>query len=304
MRFGGHQTFPIRDGWLHKGLKNLKEAPERLTDEHAADWLGVGRNMAKSINHWLIATGLAEGRIRRKSHGGPQLEISDLGMLIWQNDRYFLEIGTLWALHVNLVNSPEHAASWTWFFNRFNMARFDRAVCVESLKRYLELEGGRMPSINTLKRDVACLLGSYSNVVPPMQQDPEEVRECPFVELGILSHFRGSGYYQLHQQLKRTPSELLGYAIARSIPDAAEGEGTVAIELAELVRVPGGPARAFALGADALYEFAERAEEELGSRTVRIEGLATQRAIRVLRQPSIEWLRIFYERTEESRHAA
>ena len=45
MRFGGHETFPVRDGWLHKGLKLVAEEPDKLRDEHVADWLGVGRNV-------------------------------------------------------------------------------------------------------------------------------------------------------------------------------------------------------------------------------------------------------------------
>lgn len=57
MKFGGHETFPVREGWLHKGLKLVVEEPEKLVDEHVADWLGVGRNMAKSIRYWLQATG-------------------------------------------------------------------------------------------------------------------------------------------------------------------------------------------------------------------------------------------------------
>ncbi len=51
MRFGGHETFPVREGWLHKGLKLVVEEPEKLIGEHVADWLGVGRNMAKSIRY-------------------------------------------------------------------------------------------------------------------------------------------------------------------------------------------------------------------------------------------------------------
>ena len=30
MRYGGHETFAIREGWLHKGVKLLKEDPRQL----------------------------------------------------------------------------------------------------------------------------------------------------------------------------------------------------------------------------------------------------------------------------------
>ena len=60
MKFSGHETFAIREGWLHKGLKLLIEAPDKLVHEFSADWLGVGKNMSRSIRHWLVVTGLAE----------------------------------------------------------------------------------------------------------------------------------------------------------------------------------------------------------------------------------------------------
>ena len=60
MRFGGHETFAIREGWLARGLELLTTTPELLVDEFSEDHLGVGRNMAKAIRHWLVATGLAE----------------------------------------------------------------------------------------------------------------------------------------------------------------------------------------------------------------------------------------------------
>ena len=51
MRFGGHQTFAIREGWLYKGLRLAIEDPDRLGEPDLADWMGVGKNMAKSIHH-------------------------------------------------------------------------------------------------------------------------------------------------------------------------------------------------------------------------------------------------------------
>ena len=60
MKFSGHETFAIREGWLHKGLKLLIEDPELLYDEYVADFLGVGKNMSRSIRHWLDVTGLAQ----------------------------------------------------------------------------------------------------------------------------------------------------------------------------------------------------------------------------------------------------
>src|SRR5688500_9978746 len=109
MRFGGHETFPIREGWLHKGLRLLVERPHELAGEEAADSLGVGRNMAKSIRHWLQATGLAVVAPRGEVATGIPLAPSSLGRVVYAADPYFLDAGTYWALHVNLVNAASHA---------------------------------------------------------------------------------------------------------------------------------------------------------------------------------------------------
>jgi len=64
MRFGGHQTFYLREGWLYKGLNLLMTKPEMFEEELVFDHLGVGRNMALSIVYWLEATGLAAKKPR------------------------------------------------------------------------------------------------------------------------------------------------------------------------------------------------------------------------------------------------
>ncbi|MFP8874105.1 MAG: DUF4007 family protein, partial [Myxococcota bacterium] len=136
MRFGGHQTFTIRDGWLFKGLRLVMEDPERLGDPDLADWMGVGKNMAKSIHHWLLATGLAE---RDPEHGRQTriLRPTAAGKIIWDRDRYFLLPGTWWAIHLQLVHRPADAFSWHWFFNHFSSDRFERPICAEALRRHL-----------------------------------------------------------------------------------------------------------------------------------------------------------------------
>ena len=159
--FGGHETFVIREGWLHKGLSLLLDDPDTLSGPGAADALGVGQNMAKSIRHWLVVTGLAD----RAGGKRGALHITELGTLIWSQDCYFLASGTWWALHMQLVNQPR-AGAWCWFFNHFGQPRFERAVCIERLNQYLQLHRWRAPSRNTLERDISCLLRCYATTVP------------------------------------------------------------------------------------------------------------------------------------------
>jgi len=58
VRFGGHQSFHLRDQWLHKGLLSVRKCPNILSVkkiENAMHELGVGKNMVYSIRDWLRA---------------------------------------------------------------------------------------------------------------------------------------------------------------------------------------------------------------------------------------------------------
>lgn len=224
---------------------------------------------------------------------------------MWKYDPYFNEIGTWWALHINVVNCSDHALTWTWFFNSFNSDRFDRSVCLEGLRRHLELSKQRMPSHRTLERDISCLLTSYSRVIPCPEDDPEEGNECPFRELGLLSFFRTSGYYQTHQSRKEIPAEIFGYAISRAFQDVAAGKGKSDIPLMDTVRTSGGPGRSFLLTAESLFEVATQAESSLSDGSIEIVGLAGNRALRVTKRPQLEWLKLYYTNVQKKdRHAA
>ena len=286
MRFSGHETFCVREGWLHKGLSLLLEDPDRLYHEHAADFLGVGSNMAKSIRHWLQATGLAEPDPK----GPRRLSVTRLGRLINKHDQYFMETDTWWLLHVNLVNRPIYADTWNWSFNSFNLETFDRSILLENLRQYVQLSNWRMPSMKTLERDVACLLSSYSRNIPSDNSDPEEARDCPFRDLGLLSHYRSSGFYRFHHNPKRIHPAVFGYCVCRAFEDAGQGD----ITISRLLREPGGPGRAFALTGESLYETLVHIVSE--DDKIRIQDYAGQRAVSLPRRSLYEWAKLVYHR--------
>ena len=77
MKFGGHETFHVRDGWLNKGLELASEEGEKgIFADNAADLAGVGANMIKSIRHWLSATGLTSKKIDADSQNNLNLSNS------------------------------------------------------------------------------------------------------------------------------------------------------------------------------------------------------------------------------------
>ena len=77
--FGGHDTFVLRTTWLSKGCRMLEKAGDEgvnFEDVRTFDYLGIGKNMSKSLAFWLRCTGLCK-QISNRNH----LKLSAIGEL-------------------------------------------------------------------------------------------------------------------------------------------------------------------------------------------------------------------------------
>lgn len=113
--FAGHQTFPVRSGWLKKGVDALLEDGTVFNRPDALVTLGVGKNMVTSFRHWLLMTGVAHV-------DGRELRVTPLGKRISGDqgggyDAYLEDPATLWILHWNLCGPGSTAFPWAWAFN-------------------------------------------------------------------------------------------------------------------------------------------------------------------------------------------
>lgn len=123
MKFRAHETFFIRKGWLSKGMKSVRQTEGNVfidKENNPMDVLGIGSNMVKSLRYWLLAVGLTE----EKPSGKRTQSFTPLGDLVYENDRYLEEEGTLQLLHYRLSSNEENATSWYYFFNEFNLYEF------------------------------------------------------------------------------------------------------------------------------------------------------------------------------------
>ncbi len=193
MAFAKHETFYIREGWLFKGMAAIKKAEDEdkpstiFLDLDAAERLGIGQNMVKSLRFWMQATGLVEEKLEDRQ----RIQYLTLfGELVWKYDRYLEDDATLWLLHYHLACSQDHATTWYWFFNHFAPAAFDEHTCLEALHTWVI---GNYPdqeiASGSLKRDVDCFLQTYLPSKTP--RTPEELTESPFSRLHILSRIGG-----------------------------------------------------------------------------------------------------------------
>lgn len=189
MKFRAHETFFIRKGWLYKGLKNVDKSADVFVSKvkNPMDELGIGANMVKSLRYWLQAVGLTS-----EPNSGPKVQtITDLGKIIWENDKYMEETGTLWLLHYQLASNQENATAWYFFFNEFYHTEFKKEDFVLNLKNYISMNSSKDEKKivdSSLESDFDCIINTY---VPRAKSNPGKVHpenniDCPFGELGLI----------------------------------------------------------------------------------------------------------------------
>ena len=199
MAFAKHETFYIREGWLFKGMAAIQKAkdedklPTIFLDIDAAERLGIGQNMVKSLRFWMQATGLVEEKLEERQR---VQRLTPFGELVWKYDRYLEDNATLWLLHYHLACSQDHATTWYWFFNHFAPSSFDENNCLDALHNWvINNYPDQEIALGSLKRDIDCLLQTYLS--SKTSRTPEELTESPFSRLHILSRIsddRGRRY--------------------------------------------------------------------------------------------------------------
>jgi len=188
MRFRGHETFAIRKGWLHKGMKHVINNSRVFVDKdiNQMDELGIGANMVKALRYWLQVVGLTtEGRGNNRNQ-----ELTEFGNIVWANDRYIEEDGTLCLLHYKLIsNDDDMATAWRYFFNVFAMNEFTKDDFIDGIKHFIETESnGESVADRSLEDDFDCIIKTYiaASVLNPKKDNPENNIDCPLGELGLI----------------------------------------------------------------------------------------------------------------------
>lgn len=227
IRLQGHEKFVLREGWLNKGITQVKENPVVFLGKDAPDVFGIGNNMVKSLRYWLKAFGL----IVEKGVSGANL--TDCGEVIKKYDAYFEDIFTLWVLHSNIVHNAEEATAWYVFFNRCDIEDMEKEQIVQILIRELNKHTNHMPfSEKSLRSDVDVILSMYSKVKEMV--DPEDKNISPFAQLDLIKNTDGN--YTKSQPDRRKVTEwnilyeLAGHLCEKdfiSIDEVSEGTGSI-----------------------------------------------------------------------------
>ena len=227
MKFRAHDTFAIRKGWLNKGLRNIENAPDVFIskEKKPMDVLGIGANMVKSLRYWLQATGLTV----EPNSGKRKQSLTSIGEIIYNNDPYFEETGSLWLVHYGLATNFEDATSWYLFFNEFQMQEFSEDDFYKSLRKFITMQDSEtMPSSRAISDDFKCIINTY---YPGKRNssddiDPENNIECPLTELGLISYVTTTQGNRIYRKCtpknENIPDLIALYAILKQIGEQKE----------------------------------------------------------------------------------
>lgn len=195
MKFRAHDTFAIRKGWLHKGMRHVLANPRIFVDKNInpMDEFGVGANMVKALRYWLQATGLTE----ENTGNNRNQYLTPFGEEVWANDPYLEEDGTLFLIHYFLASNENLATAWYYFFNHYQVIDITQKSFIAGIKSYLlsALKDGEvLPSDRAITDDFDCIIKTYT---PSILSSPESNMGCPLSNLSLLTTTEKSRYVKV-----------------------------------------------------------------------------------------------------------
>lgn len=272
--FSGHETFPLRYGWLQKAYRAVNDAPSAkeavhvFRDPDSIARFGVGRNMVGAIRYWATAAGVLD-----ETEEG--LETTWLGKLLFGKDGtdpYLEEDASLWLLHWNLAARPRLTSAY-WLFNEYRGGSFVRKDIEEQLLK-LALEcGWSRVAPTTVDRDLQCLLRSYVG-----GRGSSEAGDSILAELGLIRPMDKARSRLSRGRKPTLPDSVFLYCFKEFWARFSPNQATMTFENAAYS--PGSPGRIFLLNEDDIVERLERLEENSDESLVWSETAGLRQIIR------------------------
>ncbi len=221
LKFSGHQTFPVRYGWIFKIIKEIKAQKSinsSLNIEEQMISMGMGKNMVLSVRHWVKVLNL----IKPSNQDRIEYELNDVAVLLFGQDindegkdLYLDKIGSIWLLHWLSQSIAQYKAELNtarWFFNYFNGYQFDKAQLSKDITLSLANHKKEITEA-TLKKDIDCFIQTYSHKYATGISVTEDSFLSPFSELGLIVQKDNKHYISELSSRKSLPIQVFTYAL-------------------------------------------------------------------------------------------
>ncbi len=263
-QFSGHETFPLRYGWLKKTFDavfefekqgNKEKTKDLFLNDDAIARFGVGKNMVASMRHWATSANVIKDESKNIVITSlAKRLLSDHGLDPWMENT-----SSIWAFHWHIASSSTKA-TYIWLFNHFNNNQFDRGMITQSLLSLCHNRNWKASSNATIKRDVECLVRAYVNKPSKSDEFAEDQIECPLAELGLIQPLSRNDTFQI----KRGNQPSLGdgvflYALVDFWKKYTKNARTLALET--ITYEPCSPGRVLCLDEDSVSDRLYRIEK-------------------------------------------
>mgnify|MGYP001026291775 FL=1 len=234
-----HESFSIREGWIAKGIKNVKEYGNVFALQNATDILGIGTNMVKSLKYWMTATKLIEEKNRK-------IMLSDFGSIINEYDPYLEDIFSWWLIHINMITNVDDAYIYNLFFNKCNIKTFTKRELYEKLYALLTNEKLTFNE-NILQDEVNMIIKTYT--IDEKIDNPENNFICPLSELNLLKKVDRDTYEKNRPEIRNLPFWVVYYIICLLLDDRDN------ISIDELLKEENSPAKLLNMDKNLINEY-------------------------------------------------
>lgn len=239
VRMKRHESFSIREGWLAKGLNEVKKNKKVFSSSDATDELGVGYNMVKSLKYWMYATKLIEDV-------GRDIELTEFGNLILKYDSYLEDKFTWWLIHLQMVLNIDDAFVFNCFYNKLMSKNFTKQELYDTIERVLntyQLDFNE----KTLLDEVNMVIKTY--VIDESNDNPENNFSCPLSELELIKKV-GRDTYEKNKPSYKSLNYLIVYYLMTIIMEDKEY-----ISIDELLKVENSPLKILNLDKNLINDY-------------------------------------------------
>jgi len=188
-QFSGHETFPLRYGWLKKAYDAIEASAGQTENKNiflgddAIARFGVGKNMVAAMRHWATTCNII-GDLQSTGH----ISTTPLGKKLFSSkglDPFMEHPATLWLIHWQLA-AYSQKTTWFWAFNHYPALTFDRDQLIRALEKITKEENWARVSASTIKNDVACFVRTYVAHDASGKNNSDDALESPLTELGLI----------------------------------------------------------------------------------------------------------------------
>ncbi len=234
-----HESFSIREGWLAKGIKNIKENSKTFSSAESTDILGIGTNMVKSLRYWMSATCLAKEENRETT-------LTEFGELIDKYDSYLEDIFSWWLIHIKMMLNIDDAYIYNLFFNECGKKSFSKRDIYEQLASNLKNEKLEYNE-NILQDEVSMIIKTYA--IDEKIDNPENNFISPLSELNLIKKIDRDTYERNKPDYRNLNYLIVFYLIEQLL----DNKDYISID--ELLKLDNSPAKLLNLDKNLINEY-------------------------------------------------